>query len=117
MLLRRVIPCLDVKDGRVVKGVRFVGLTDEGDPPELARRYAEAGVRFIQATHSYKWDQHGNLRADHAKNAREVDLPIAGLIRDTTALVYLESPGSLTFEVQDVPAIVAAAMIISVCLP
>ena len=47
MLLRRVIPCLDVKDGRVVKGVRFVDLTDEGDPPELAQRYAEAGADEI----------------------------------------------------------------------
>ena len=48
----------------------------------LARRFAEAGVRFIQCTHSYKWDQHGDLRARHAQNAREVDLPIAGLLRD-----------------------------------
>ena len=47
MLIKRVIPCLDVKDGRVVKGVRFVDLTDEGDPPELARRYAEAGADEI----------------------------------------------------------------------
>ena len=47
MLLKRVIPCLDVKDGRVVKGVRFVDLTDEGDPPELAKRYAEAGADEI----------------------------------------------------------------------
>jgi cyclase len=47
MLLRRVIPCLDVKDGRVVKGVRFIDLTDEGDPPELARRYADAGADEI----------------------------------------------------------------------
>ena len=47
MLLRRVIPCLDVKDGRVVKGVRFVDLTDEGDPPELAQRYAAAGADEI----------------------------------------------------------------------
>jgi hypothetical protein len=48
----------------------------------MARRFAEAGVRFVQVTHSYKWDQHGNLRKDHAQNAAEVDLPIAGLIRD-----------------------------------
>ena len=47
MLLPRVIPCLDVKDGRVVKGVRFVDLTDEGDPPELAARYAAAGADEI----------------------------------------------------------------------
>ena len=48
----------------------------------LARRFAEAGVRFVQVSHSYKWDQHGNLRADHAKNAAEVDRPIAGLLTD-----------------------------------
>jgi len=47
MLLTRVIPCLDVRDGRVVKGVRFVDLTDEGDPPELAARYAAAGADEI----------------------------------------------------------------------
>lgn len=41
MLARRIIPCLDVKDGRVVKGVRFVGLRDAGDPVEAARRYDE----------------------------------------------------------------------------
>jgi len=44
MLRRRVIPCLDVADGRVVKGTRFVDLTDEGDPPELAERYAKEGA-------------------------------------------------------------------------
>lgn len=44
MLMRRIIPCLDVKDGRVVKGVNFVNLTDEGDPVELAARYAEEGA-------------------------------------------------------------------------
>lgn len=47
MLLRRVIPCLDVKDGRVVKGVRFVDLTDEGDPPTLAERHATEGADEI----------------------------------------------------------------------
>jgi cyclase len=44
MLCRRVIPCLDVADGRVVKGTRFVDLVDEGDPPELAERYAREGA-------------------------------------------------------------------------
>ena len=41
MLAKRVIPCMDVKDGRVVKGVNFVGLRDAGDPIELARAYDE----------------------------------------------------------------------------
>jgi cyclase len=44
MLRRRVIPCLDVAGGRVVKGTRFVDLVDEGDPPELAERYAVEGA-------------------------------------------------------------------------
>jgi cyclase len=44
MLSRRVIPCLDVADGRVVKGTRFVDLVDAGDPVELAMRYAEEGA-------------------------------------------------------------------------
>jgi imidazole glycerol-phosphate synthase subunit HisF len=47
MLRRRVIPCLDVADGRVVKGTRFVDLVDEGDPPELAERYAREGADEI----------------------------------------------------------------------
>ena len=48
----------------------------------MARRFIEQGVRFVQCTHSYKWDQHGNLKKDHAKNAFEVDRPIATLLSD-----------------------------------
>ena len=44
MLTRRLIPCLDVRDGRVVKGVRFAGLRDAGDPVEQATRYERAGA-------------------------------------------------------------------------
>lgn len=44
MLAKRVIPCLDVQGGRVVKGVRFLGLRDAGDPVDQARRYDEAGA-------------------------------------------------------------------------
>ncbi len=51
----------------------------------LARRFSEKGVRFVQVTHSYKWDQHEALRKDHASNAMEVDKPIAGLIKDLKA--------------------------------
>jgi hypothetical protein len=48
----------------------------------LARRLAERGVRYIQCTHSYKWDQHSQLYDGHTKNAQEVDKPIAGLLKD-----------------------------------
>ena len=44
MTARRIVPCLDVKDGRVVKGVKFVGHTDMGDAAELAARYRDAGA-------------------------------------------------------------------------
>ncbi|HEX3463137.1 MAG TPA: imidazole glycerol phosphate synthase subunit HisF [Candidatus Elarobacter sp.] len=44
MLARRIVPCLDIKDGRVVKGVRFVDLSDAGDPVALARRYEAEGA-------------------------------------------------------------------------
>lgn len=44
MLVRRIVPCLDIKDGRVVKGVRFVELRDAGDPVELARTYEASGA-------------------------------------------------------------------------
>lgn len=47
MLTRRIIPCLDVRDGRVVKGVRFAGLRDAGDPVEQSRRYEAQGADEI----------------------------------------------------------------------
>ena len=47
MLAKRIIPCLDVADGRVVKGVKFLGLRDAGDPVEIARRYDQEGADEI----------------------------------------------------------------------
>lgn len=57
MLTHRVIPCLDVKNGRVVKGVNFVGLRDAGDPVEIARQYDEQGADelvFLDITASHE---------------------------------------------------------------
>ncbi|MDB5385944.1 MAG: Sulfatase, partial [Planctomycetaceae bacterium] len=59
----------------------------------MARRFAESGVRFIQVTHNddkVQWDQHAELKRDHEKNAREVDLPIAGLLKDLKARGLLQ---------------------------
>ncbi len=56
-LARRIIPCLDVDAGRVVKGVRFVDIRDAGDPVEVARRYDEAGadeITFLDITASHE---------------------------------------------------------------
>ena len=57
MLAKRIIPCLDVKDGRVVKGVNFVDLRDAGDPVELASRYDHEGADeliFLDITASHE---------------------------------------------------------------
>ncbi len=57
MLAKRIIPCLDVKDGRVVKGVNFVGLRDAGDPVEVAQRYDEERadeLTFLDITASHE---------------------------------------------------------------
>jgi cyclase len=54
---KRIIPCLDVDDGRVVKGIKFKGIQDAGDPVELARRYNDAGadeLTFLDIGASYK---------------------------------------------------------------
>lgn len=77
MLLRRVIPCLDVANGRVVKGVRFVDLTDEGDPPELAARYAAEGadeICFLDITAAP--EGRGTILDVVERTARRVFVPI-----------------------------------------
>ncbi|HYI92953.1 MAG TPA: DUF1501 domain-containing protein [Bryobacteraceae bacterium] len=56
----------------------------------MARRFSERGVRFVQVSHTYKWDQHENLKRDHQQNAAEVDKPIAGLLRDLKSRGLLE---------------------------
>ena len=57
MLTKRIIPCLDVKDGRVVKGVNFVNLRDAGDPVEIAAAYEKEGadeLTFLDITASHE---------------------------------------------------------------
>jgi cyclase len=77
MLRRRVIPCLDVADGRVVKGTNFVDLVDEGDPPELAERYAEEGADelvFLDITAAP--ERRGTLRDIVERTARRAFIPL-----------------------------------------
>jgi len=76
-LAKRIIPCLDVKDGRVVKGVNFVGLRDAGDPVEAAVRYNEEGadeLTFLDITAS---NEERDTIVDIVKEvAREVFIPL-----------------------------------------
>lgn len=71
-------------------GINETPTDDFGRQCLLARRFAEKGVRFIQVSHSFKWDQHVNLKRDHERNAREVDKPIAGLLKDLKGRGLLE---------------------------
>jgi imidazole glycerol-phosphate synthase subunit HisF len=77
MLAKRIIPCLDVKDGRVVKGVNFVNFRDAGDPVENARHYDEEGADelvFLDITASH---ERRNIILDVvARTAEEVFMPL-----------------------------------------
>jgi len=76
MLARRIIPCLDVKDGRVVKGVKFVGLRDAGDPVAQAAFYEKEGADelvFLDITASA--EARATMAALAARTAEEVFIP------------------------------------------
>lgn len=77
MLSKRIIPCLDVKDGRVVKGVKFLNLRDAGDPVEIAKRYSDEGadeITFLDITASH---EKRNIMIEVVKKtASEVFVPL-----------------------------------------
>ena len=77
MLAKRIIPCLDVDDGRVVKGIKFKGIRDAGDPVELARRYNGEGadeLTFLDIGASHK--SRATLLEVVARVAAEVFIPL-----------------------------------------
>jgi hypothetical protein len=93
--MQSAAPELQDLSGESPATLRLYGLDDPatrnfGRQCLMARRFAERGVRFVQVSHSYKWDQHGDLVRDHARNAQEVDRPIAGLLQDLKARGLLE---------------------------
>ncbi|MDX9960082.1 MAG: imidazole glycerol phosphate synthase subunit HisF [Aliarcobacter sp.] len=74
---KRIIPCLDVNNGRVVKGVNFVGLRDAGDPVEVAKRYNAEGadeITFLDITASH--ENRGTIVDIVEKVAKEVFIPL-----------------------------------------
>ena len=85
--MQAVAPAVQDISGETEETRRLYGLDEEvtanfGRQCLMARRFAEAGVRFVQVTHSYKWDQHAELKRQHAANASQVDKPIAALLQD-----------------------------------
>ena len=97
MLTRRIIPCLDVKDGRVVKGVNFVGLRDAGDPVEVARRYDEEGadeLTFLDITASH--ERRGIILDVVARTAETVFMPltVGGGVREVQDVRNLLNAGA-----------------------
>ncbi len=76
MLAKRIIPCLDIKDGRTVKGVNFVNLKDAGDPVELGRRYSDEGADelvFLDITATV--EKRKTLAALAKKIAKNLNIP------------------------------------------
>jgi imidazole glycerol-phosphate synthase subunit HisF len=84
MLLRRVIPCLDVDKGRVVKGVEFVNLRDAGDPVELAVRYQDEGadeIVFLDITASHERRETASQLARRCADDVFIPFTIGGGVR------------------------------------
>jgi cyclase len=97
MLCKRIIPCLDVKDGRVVKGVNFVDLRDAGDPVEIAQRYDEEGadeLTFLDITASH--EQRKIILAVVRKTAETVFMPltVGGGVREIQDIRDLLNAGA-----------------------
>ncbi len=97
MLAKRIIPCLDVKAGRVVKGVNFVELRDAGDPVEIARRYDEQGadeITFLDITASS--DERDIILHVVEKVAEEVFIPltVGGGVREVADVRRLLNAGA-----------------------
>src|SRR3954467_9719544 len=96
-LAKRIIPCLDVAGGRVVKGVNFVALRDAGDPVEIARRYDEQGVdelTFLDITASS--DDRGLLLGIVEQVAAQVFIPltVGGGVREVDDVRKLLNAGA-----------------------
>lgn len=97
MIKKRIIPCLDVKDGRVVKGVNFVGLRDVGDPVELAKRYNTEGADELVFLDISKTQEGHDLMIDVIKDtAKELFIPltIGGGIKTTGDIKQLLDAGA-----------------------
>lgn len=97
MLAKRIIPCLDIKDGRTVKGVNFEGLRDAGDPVELAKRYSEEGADelvFLDITATK--EKRKTLVELVKKIARKIDIPftVGGGIGSTEEIAELLHAGA-----------------------
>ncbi|MBT4903691.1 MAG: imidazole glycerol phosphate synthase subunit HisF [Flavobacteriaceae bacterium] len=76
MLTKRIIPCLDIKDGRTVKGVNFVNLRDAGDPVELARQYAKQNADELIFLDISATEQKRKTLADLVRKvAQAIDIP------------------------------------------
>ena len=76
MLAKRIIPCLDIKDGQTVKGINFVGLQNVGDPVELGRKYADEGAdELVYLDISATVEGRKTFAELVARIAREIDIP------------------------------------------
>lgn len=101
MLAKRIIPCLDVKDGRVVKGVNFLNLKDAGDPVQIASEYNELGADelvFLDITASY---EKRKIMIEVVKRTSEkvfIPLTVGGGISDLDDIKDILRAGLIRFQ-------------------
>ena len=96
-LARRIIPCLDVDKGRVVKGVRFVDIRDAGDPVEIARRYDEQGadeITFLDITASHEGRDTTLRTVERMASEVFIPLTVGGGIRELADIRNLLNAGA-----------------------
>ena len=96
-MIRKIIPCLDIKDGRVVKGVNFAGLRDMGDPVQLARKYGEAGADelvFLDITRTTEGHALLLEQINAVKQAISIPLTVGGGVQSLQDIERLLQAGA-----------------------
>ena len=112
MLAKRIIPCLDVKDGRVVKGVNFANIRDAGDPVALAKYYSDAGadeIVFLDITATH--EARKTVADVVARTAEQVFVPltVGGGIRTVEDFQLLLRAGAVNSAAVDDPTLITRA--------
>jgi len=116
MLAKRIIPCLDVKDGRVVKGVNFVDLRDAGDPVECGLRYSEEGADelvFLDIAASFNRREIVANMVQHVADTINIPFTVGGGLRSVNDIQHILRSGadkvSINTSAVERPALIAEA--------
>ena len=116
MSQKRIIPCLDMKDGRVVKGIHFVDLADIGDPAEIARRYEEQGadeIVFLDISATTEGRQTHYALIERTAKGIEIPIAVGGGVRTVEDVRTMRAAGASKVSINSAavsnPALIAEA--------